>query len=605
MAVHAPIASGGGEGSGLVAARVLADGVVVPVDSGAGVRLLAELDGLGRYALAFTRSGLRETRFVWVDGTAWFAVCLTRERRAEGDERPPSALVEIERAAPPFGLTLRQLDVLTLLCGGLSNPQIGAHLHMTARTVSTHVARILAKLGQATRAGAAAAAIDQGLLRVPVPGGGRALGVLGVARVEQIAAGLAPTTLPRPDPGWQRVLRPRLRPIRLGTVIDTATPQGGDGEEVRNGSALAIAELNARGGVAGRLIEQVLVEVDVEHRGSFPAALRRLVEEDVDAVIGGYSLFVEPEDYLAAREHGCPILTTMTSAEQASWVREDPASFGRVFQVCPTEHNYATGALDFLLHLRETGAWEPSSRLLLPVETAVDGGQPFDEHARDLATSAGYDVGDALVVPVRDVDWAPVIDAIREDEPAAVMITHFAPQQAAAFQRAFVASGARTLVYMVYSPSTPAFLRAAGPAAEGVVWSTVTGTYPDAAGREFRRRYTAAFGRPPGRALAGSAFDQVHVLALAWAAVGDAHRFAEVADELRRISHRGVNGVYLLGARDQTGRAYPLETADPSLGQAHLVFQVQDGEHRVLHPAPYGESDFRPPPWLAPLALTR
>ena len=95
------------------------------------------------------------------------------------------------------------------------------------------------------------------------------------------------------------------------------------------------------------------------------------------------------------------------------------------------------------------------------------------------------------------------------------------------------------------------------------------------------------------------------MLALAWAAVGDAHRFAEVADELRRISHRGVNGVYLLGARDQTGRAYPLETADPSLGQAHLVFQVQDGEHRVLHPAPYGESDFRPPPWLAPLALTR
>jgi branched-chain amino acid transport system substrate-binding protein len=605
MAVHAPIASGDGEASGLVAARVLADGVVVPVDSGAGMRLLDELDGLGRYALAFTRSGLRETRFVWVHDGAWYAVCLTRERRAEGDERPPSAVVEIERARPPFGLTLRQLDVLTLLCGGLSNPQIGAHLHMTARTVSTHVARILAKLGQATRAGAAAAAIDQGLLRVPVPGGGRALGVLGVARVEQIAAGLAPTALPRPDPGWQRVLRPRLRPIRLGTVIDTATPQGGDGEEVRNGSALAIAELNARGGVAGRLIEQVLVEVDVEDRGSFPAALRRLVDEDVDAVIGGYSLFVEPRDYLVARDHGCPILTTMTSAEQASWVREDPASFGRVFQVCPTEHNYATGALDFLTHLRETGAWEPSTRLLLPVETVVDGGQPFGATARDLAASAGYDVSDALVVPVRDVDWAPVIAAIREDEPAAVVLTHFAPREAAAFQRAFVASGAHTLVYMIYSPSTPAFLRAAGAAAEGVVWSTVTGTYPDAAGREFRRRYTAAFGRPPGRALAGSAFDQVHVLALAWAQVGDAHRFAEVADELRHISHRGVNGVYQLGARDQTGRAYPLETADPSLGQAHLVFQVQDGEHRVLHPAPYGECAFRAPPWLTPLAVMR
>jgi len=151
---------------------------------------------------------------------------------------------------------------------------------------------------------------------------------------------------------------------------------------------------------------------------------------------------------------------------------------------------------------------------------------------------------------------------------------------------------------MIYAPSLPAFRRDACRDAEGVVWSTVTGTYSDALGRAFRRRYSAAFGQPPGRSLAGSAYDQVHMLA--WPArAGDAHRFAEVAAELRRISHRGVNGSYYLGDPDQTGRSYPLETADPSLGQAHRVFQIQAGVDRILHPAPYVEVGSRPPPWLA------
>ena len=88
------------------------------------------------------------------------------------------------------------------------------------------------------------------------------------------------------------------------------------------------------------------------------------------------------------------------------------------------------------------------------------------------------------------------------------------------------------------------------------------------------------------------------MLALAWSRTGDVHRFAEVAAELRRISHRGVNGSYFLGDPDQTGRSYPLETADPSLGQAHLVFQVQAGVDRILHPAPYADAESRLPPWL-------
>ena len=61
-----------------------------------------------------------------------------------------------------------------------------------------------------------------------------------------------------------------------------------------------------------------------------------------------------------------------------------------------------------------------------------------------------------------------------------------------------------------------------------------------------------------------------------------------------------MNGTYFLGHDDrQTGLSYPDETPDPSLAQAQLVFQVQDGRHRILDPAPYAEGSFVTPSWFA------
>jgi branched-chain amino acid transport system substrate-binding protein len=583
--------------SACVAVRVSADGELAAVDSRAGVALLERLDPLARFAAAFVHTHLRQTRFIWVvDARSWYAVSLSRERPSADAGVAAGVVMELEPSAPPYGLTVRELDVLTLICGGLSNPEIAVHLVMSTRTASTHVAHIIAKLGQSSRAGAAALAIDQGLLRLPVPGSGRALGVLGVGLIDQIASGLAPTEMRTPDPGWQRVLRPRLQPIRLGTLIDGP---GSDGEQVRNGSALAVAEINSQGGVGGRMIEQVLARVDGTGADSFGSALARLAGEDVDAIVGGNTLFLTAQDYTSARDHGCPIVTAMTSAEQAGWVRDDPSLFGRVFQVSPTEVNYGTGTVAFLEHLSNAGSWRPGKRLIVPIETPVHAGRPFGPLAHERAAAAGWEVDDPLLVPLHDVEWEPVIQRVGAAEPAAVVVTHFLPAEAAAFQKAFVRAGVPALVYMIYAPSLPAFLREAGADAEGVVWSTVTGTYSDALGEGFRRRYLASFGEAPGRSLAGSAFDQVHILALAWSRVRDARHFGNVADELRRITYRGVNGSYMLGSPDQTGRSYPLETSDPSLGQAHLVFQVQGGAHRVLHPAPYTEAQFRAPPWTA------
>ncbi len=203
------------------------------------------------------------------------------------------------------------------------------------------------------------------------------------------------------------------------------------------------------------------------------------------------------------------------------------------------------------------------------------------------------------VVPAVGANWAQVVQTIHRRDPAAIMITQFLPSELADFQRTFVTNPVDALIYALYSPSIPQFLDSAGPTAERLIWSTVSGTYGDHIGTAFAERYLAAYGRMPGRSHAGIAYDEVRLLAQAWATVANPRSFAAVADQLRRAAHRGVNGTYVFDHAGQCGLAYPDVTPDPSVGQAHLILQIQHGRHRTLAPAPYAVSKFIRPPWLS------
>lgn len=64
----------------------------------------------------------------------------------------------------PHGLTDRQVDVLRLLAQGLTNTEIADRLVVSVRTVDSHVAAVLAKLGVASRQDAVRSARDLGVV---------------------------------------------------------------------------------------------------------------------------------------------------------------------------------------------------------------------------------------------------------------------------------------------------------------------------------------------------------------------------------------------------------------------------------------------------------
>jgi LuxR family maltose regulon positive regulatory protein len=68
------------------------------------------------------------------------------------------------RASPPEALSERELEVLRLLCEGLSNNEIAERLVVSVGTVKTHVHHIYGKLEASHRAEAAARARERGLV---------------------------------------------------------------------------------------------------------------------------------------------------------------------------------------------------------------------------------------------------------------------------------------------------------------------------------------------------------------------------------------------------------------------------------------------------------
>jgi DNA-binding NarL/FixJ family response regulator len=81
---------------------------------------------------------------------------LDRFARALPDEKPPPSLA---------GLTARELEILRLVAGGLSNAEIAEQLVVTEATVKTHVSSVLRKLHLRDRVQAVVAAYDAGLVQ--------------------------------------------------------------------------------------------------------------------------------------------------------------------------------------------------------------------------------------------------------------------------------------------------------------------------------------------------------------------------------------------------------------------------------------------------------
>ncbi len=540
------------------------------------------------YATAIWETPHRSVRFLLELPVTrrWLAVDLTLADSAGA----PVTLVEGEAIALPHRLTARELEVLTLVAAGLSNPAIAEHLFTSPRTVSTQAETILKKLGASSRTAAGVLAVQRGWVKLPPPVSPDAIAPLAIGELAQAAS--APWTgAPAPAPERDAV--------RLGLAYARSGPGHSDGLLATRGALLAIDELNRRGGVRGRRIEPVPVDADIYSAAGIRDTFRQLRERDVQGILMNY-VFDERAAFESAAELEIPVLHTMTSSRHVAMLTADPSRYRTLFQCAPPESNYGPGVARFLELLSPLLVERGMEQTIRFVETTLDSGQIANAATQDLLAAAGWSVTEIDSFDPTSPDLDAISHALTEslvaDPPAVLVITEFQPSALSQLLRRIHAAEIPSIIYTIYTPSMPDFAAALGDAAEGIVWATVSGTYGDVVGEAFARDFAAAYGEEPGYSQAGLGYDLAHILITAWQHTADPSDVDGTLAALRATRYRGVNGSYTFGTDGQSAVAYPEETSDPSLGNAHLLFQIQDGMHVRLGPAPYGDGEFRWPP---------
>lgn len=568
-------------------AQVLRDGSAISADAEKAepARELVDM------ALGFLTEGDHHLEFTWTgddSGTYWLVRVAEDSYRLERSARVQAWAVE----NLPYGISSRELDVLSLVAAGMSNGAIAEALVISPRTVTTHVDHVMRKLDASTRTALAARALDEGVIAYPFPAAADAFDGMRIGRVAR-SAGIRPTAA---EPVVTRQSAP---PILIGALVPLGGRAESDGLEMLNGAILAIEEINLRGGVLGRKIEMVWENADVDERASVEAAAERLLAKRVDVITSGYFAYQTAAIEKASRD-GVPYMHSSASVAVDAMVSSDPVRYRNVFQFCPNDTDYAPNFVRFMTGLRESGHWRPASnRLVIAQQSAWEIVDFGIDVARVRAESAGWEL---LAIPIddgrsRDGAWCHAALELARQSPAAVMVGSYFVSDHWQFIHQFRAERSPALLYSIYAPSIPEFRLKATDDAEGLLWATTTGTYSDRLGRDFATRYANRFGVAPGRSHAGISYDRVHILAQAWAQAGNTRDFDALAARIADIRYRGLNGAYSFDSPGHSTLALGSASNDPSMAQAHTIFQIQSGRNVLIDPHIYATGSFRSPPW--------
>ena len=137
------------------AADALRDAFGVPIP------LVERADYERAVSAARVHLGERAFAAAWAQGRS-----MTPEQaQAEEGQKPAPRPTTTVTSPPtyPAGLTAREVEVLHLLAGGLTDLQIAEKLVLSPRTVHTHISSIYSKLGVTSRSAATRYAIEHDL----------------------------------------------------------------------------------------------------------------------------------------------------------------------------------------------------------------------------------------------------------------------------------------------------------------------------------------------------------------------------------------------------------------------------------------------------------
>jgi len=393
--------------------------------------------------------------------------------------------------------------------------------------------------------------------------------------------------------------------------VGQAAPLSGfaapDGIEFQRGLTLACEEINALGGILGRPLEPYFEDTKEMGDDVNTQAVQRLIDRhNVYAILNGYNYGSGVAIQEVIADAGILYVHYDTVLSHNNLVKSDPQRYFGSFQGDPPEYWYGPGFLKFVADLEATGKFTRANNKLAIVTGPGVYSTNIANAIKEGAPAYGWEISlfESVTVPISE--WGPTLAKIRQDPPAVIANTHFFPQDLAQFMVQYAPNPTPSLIYMQYGPSLAAFREIGGKSVEGVVYGTVIAALQDEIGQAFEQRYKARWGADASHLSGSQPYDGAYIWAIAAALAGgpgepgNEEQNRKVADRMRAMIYRGVNGTTRFIPDEQSAYTYPTQVKDSSLGMPHQFLQIQDAAKTpvLIAPPPYETAEFMTPPWI-------
>jgi len=231
----------------------------------------------------------------------------------------------------------------------------------------------------------------------------------------------------------------REDPLRIGAVYPLSGTQGPGGIDEFRGVRVAVELVNSDGGVGGRPIE--LVPVDVPAGDAAPAAIERLDEEGVRFVLGSYGSTISAPAAEAAATRGLLFWETGAVGEMSG------EGAGRlVFRVAPSGAVLGRNAIAFVADEYGPATGIDASELRYAVTLVDDAyGRAVARGALDAIAARDYTLASEIVYDPRDVDMTALVGELAASDPDVLFVSAYL-DDAVAMRREMVAQGLDVLV---------------------------------------------------------------------------------------------------------------------------------------------------------------
>jgi branched-chain amino acid transport system substrate-binding protein len=317
---------------------------------------------------------------------------------------------------------------------------------------------------------------------------------------------------------------PAPRQARVGVVLSATGAGSIYGVSSRRGVELAVDAVNAAAGPSDPLVAPVYLD-DASDTDTGLKAFKKASRSDKALLILGPTLSVVAfaTDPLAQKD-GVPVLGISNTAPGLTAIGvfvfrdslTDAVVIPRVVNVVHAATGFSSAAL-----VMQSG--DPY---------ALGAAQAF----RDAAVAEGIPILTEQTFAKGDTDFTAQLTAVQNASPGAVFLAAFAGDAGALVKQARdLGIGAGTLMLGGNGINSPAFLSAAGPAAEGAyIGAAWNAALADAGSQAFVAAFAARFGSAPDQ-YAAQAYAGVQIASAAISSAGTVEDRGAVRDALAAI----------------------------------------------------------------------